>query len=241
MKTVGVGIVLMIALFFSLPYHLYLRALWKKNPEKSWKKGRKYVSGFFRAELKIAGCEIEVRGKENIPSGTPCLYVSNHRSYFDILVTHETINEPVGFIAKSEMRKIPLLPLYMDDIGCLFLDRNDIKQGLAIINQGAEFLKLGHSMILFPEGHRNQKEELLPFKEGGYKMAEKAKCPIVPIAITGTDLLLESAPKKKIRSGKVIIEFGKPIYPAELPLKERKVVLATIPELIQDMKKNHKI
>ena len=241
MKTYGVGIVLMIALFFSLPYHCYLRWLWKKNPDKAWKKGCKYVSGFFRAELKIAGCKVEVRGKENIPEDTACLFVGNHRSYFDILVYHETIGRPVGFIAKKEMEKIPLLPLYMRDIGCLFLDRNDIRQGLAIINEATEYIKMGHSMILFPEGHRNSGKELLPFKEGGYKIAEKAKCPIVPVAVTGTDLMLEAAPKKRIRKGNVIIEFGKPIYSYEMPVKERKEILSNMPAIIQDMRDTHKL
>lgn len=241
MKNIWVGIVLMIALFFSLPYHLYLRILWKKNPEKSWKKSQKYVSGFFKTELKIAGCKVNAVGRENIPEDTPCLFVSNHRSYFDILVTHETIGKPVGFVAKKEMKKIPLLPLYMTDIGCLFLDRDNIKQGLEIINQGAEYLKLGHNMILFPEGTRNQKDELLPFKEGGFKMAEKAKCPIVPVAISGTDLMLESAPKNQIKSHRVTIEFGEPFYPAQLSPKERKAKYAELPTIIQDMRAKHVI
>ena len=67
MKGLWVLIVLMVALFFSLPYHLYLRLLWKKNPKKSWKKARKYVSGFFKTELKISGCRVTVLGKENEP------------------------------------------------------------------------------------------------------------------------------------------------------------------------------
>lgn len=241
MKGLWVLIVLMVALFFSLPYHLYMRLLWKKNPEKSWNKGRKYVSGFFKTELKISGCKITAIGKENIPADTPCLFVSNHRSYFDILITHETIGKPAGFIAKKELRKVPLLPLYMDDIGCLFIDRDDIKQSLQVINQGAEFMKMGHSMILFPEGHRNQGNEFLPFKEGGYKMAEKSKCPIVPVAISGSDLLLESAPDKKIHGSEVIIEFGEPFYPSELSPKERKAKYALLPSIIQSMRDKHKI
>lgn len=240
MKGLWVLIVLMVALFFSLPYHLYMKQLWKKNPEKSWKKARKYVSGFFKTELKISGCKIEAIGKENIPEGA-ALFVSNHRSYFDILITHETIGKPAGFIAKKELRKVPLLPLYMDDIGCLFLDRNDIKQSLQVISQAAEFVKMGHSMILFPEGHRNQGEEFLPFKEGGYKIAEKSKCPIVPVAISGSDLLLESAPDKKIRGSKVIIEFGEPFIPSELSPKERKAKYAELPAIIKGMRDKHKI
>lgn len=241
MKSIGVLFFLMAALFFSLPYHLYLKNLWKKNPEKSWKKARKFVSGFFKTELKISGCKVTILGKENIPEDTPVLFVGNHRSYFDILIYHEAIGRPVGYIAKSEMRKIPLLPLYMDDIGCLFLDRNDIKQGLKTINQGAEYMKLGHSMVLFPEGTRNQKDEMLPFKEGGYKMAEKSKSPIVPVAITGSDLLLESAPKKHIRGSNVIIEFGEPFYPTEMSPKERKAKYAELPDVIQGMKDTHQL
>lgn len=240
MKTLGVGIVLMVALFFCLPYHLYMKSLAKKNPEKSWNKARKFVSGFFRTELKIAGCKVTVLGEENIPKDGPALFVGNHRSYFDILVYHEAIGKPLGFLAKKEMEKIPLLPLYMRDIGCLFLDRDDIKQGLSIIKQGTEYMKLGHSMVVFPEGTRNQSEELLPFREGGYKMAEKSKSPLVPVAISGTDLLLESAPKKFIRGHKVIIEFGKPIYPAEISPKERKAAYDAIPDLIQTMREEHK-
>lgn len=235
MKTLGVGIVLMVALFFCLPYHLYMKQLWKKNPEKSWEKARRFVSGFFRFELKLSGCKVNVIGKENIPQDGPVLFVGNHRSYFDILIYHEAIGKPLGFLAKKEMEKIPLLPLYMRDIGCLFLDREDIKQGLSVIKQGTEYMKQGHSMVVFPEGTRNQTDTLLPFREGGYKMAEKSKSPIVLVSICRSDLMLESAPKKRIHSHSVTIEFGKPIYPCELPPKERKERYAEFPQLIQDM------
>ena len=235
MKTLGVGIVLMVALFFCLPYHLYMKQLWKKNPEKSWEKARRFVSGFFRLELKLSGCKVNVIGEENIPQDEPVLFVGNHRSYFDILIYHEAIGKPLGFLAKKEMEKIPLLPLYMRDIGCLFLDRDDIKQGLSVIKQGTEYMKQGHSMVVFPEGTRNQTDTLLPFREGGYKMAEKSKSPIVPVSICRSDLMLESAPKRRIHSHNVTIEFGKPIYPCELPPKERKERYAEFPQLIQDM------
>lgn len=241
MRTFFVGLVLILALLLCLPYHVYLRVLWKKDKTKSWKKARKFVSGFFSTELKLAGCKVNILGKENIPQDGPVLFVSNHRSYFDILICHESIDRPLGFIAKKEIKKFPLLPFYMDDIGCIFLDRNDIKQGLQAINKGAEYMKEGHSMVLFPEGTRSQKDTLLPFKEGGYKMAEKSKSPIVPVAISGSDLLLESAPKKRIRKHKVIIEFGEPIYPDKMAPKERKEVYSTIPSIITGMKETHRI
>lgn len=238
MRTFLVFLKLALTLVFCLPYHLYLKGVAKKNPDKSWKKAYKFVYSFFKNELRIAGCKMEVRGKENIPPET-CLFVGNHRSYFDILLTHNTVGRPAGFVAKDSMEKVALLNLYMKDIGCLFLNREDVKQGLQTINQAAEYLKMGHSIILFPEGHRNQGDEFLPFKEGGYKMAEKAKCPIVPIAISGSDLMLEQNEGMKIKKGKVIIEFGEPIYPSELGIKERKAKYAEIPSIIQGMRDKH--
>ncbi len=232
---------LFLTLIFSLPMHLYFVILFKKDRKLAWEKSKKYVGRFFKHELLLAGCKVEVRGLENIPIDSPALYVGNHRSYFDILIAHNSIPTPVGFIAKKEMETFPFLHSYMDDIGCLYLDRDNIKEGFKTIMQGAEYLKSGHSMVLFPEGTRNQQDEMLPFKEGGYKMAEKAKCPIIPMAMTGSDLLLESYKHYWIRKGKVIIEFGEPIIPSDIPMKERKEVLSQIPNIIQNMKNNHTI
>ena len=112
MKTLGVGIVLMVALFFCLPYHLYMKQLWKKNPEKSWEKARKFVSGFFRFELKLSGCKVNVIGEENIPQDGPVLFVGNHRSYFDILIYHEAIGKPLGFLAGKDSASAALYAGY---------------------------------------------------------------------------------------------------------------------------------
>lgn len=232
---------LFLALIISLPVHLYLFFLRKKNREKAWRISKKYVKVFFDIELFFSGCKVEVRGAHNLPTNGAALYVGNHRSYFDILIAHNFIPNPVGFIAKKEMEHFPLLHFYMDDIGCLYLDRENIKEGFKTIIDGSLHLASGHSMVLFPEGTRNQNNELLPFREGGYKMAEKAKCPIIPLAMTGSDLLLESYKHHWIKKGKVIIEFGDPIVLDTLSLKEKKAALAQIPTLIQQMKDSHKL
>lgn len=239
----SINAILVFGFFFTvlpicLPYHAYLKKLAKKDPIKSWKKSKKLVGTFFGWELKVAGCKITVLGKDKIPD-EPVLFVGNHRSYFDILVSHNSIDQPVGFIAKKEMEKFPFLNKYMKDIGCLFIDRDNIKQGLEIINKGTERIKNGHSMVLFPEGHRNQTDGLLPFKEGGYKMAEKAKCAIVPMVLTGTDNMMESNPHKKIKKGKVVIEFLDPIYPTEYAPKERKEIYKTFPDMFIAKRKEH--
>lgn len=68
-------------------------------------KARRFVSGFFRFELKLSGCKVNVIGKENIPQDGPVLFVGNHRSYFDILIYHEAIGKPLGFLAKKKWKR----------------------------------------------------------------------------------------------------------------------------------------
>ena len=238
MKTLGVGIVLMVALFFCLPYHLYMKQLWKKNPEKSWEKARRFVSGFFRFELKLSGCKVNVIGKENIPQDGPVLFVGNHRSYFDILIYHEAIGKPLGFLAKKEMEKVPLLSTWMRFVYCLFLDRENPKEGLKTILQAIDYVKKGISICIFPEGTRNKGEELtmLPFKEGAFKIATKSKCKIVPMAIMGTNEIFEDhLPWVKKRH--VVIRYGTPIDPASLSKEEQKHLGAHCREVIVDMLK----
>ena len=149
----------------------------------------KVVRSVFKVLLKLAGVTVTVKGAENIPEDTAVLYVGNHRSYFDILAGYTTVPTLLGFVAKKEMEKIPLLRTWMVNVNCLFLDRKNIKEGLKMILQGIEKVKNGVSIWIFPEGTRNPNEditELLPFKEGSLKIAEKSGCPVIPVAMTGT-------------------------------------------------------
>lgn len=233
MRTVITALFAILGIVLCLPYHLYLKVLAKKDQEKAYKKAQKIVKGFFSMVMFLAGCKRTIIGQENIPFDKPVLFVGNHRSYFDILACHNSINLPLAFMSKEEIKKIPLLHLYMTDIGCTYLDRTDLKKGLETINQSAEIVKSGHSMMIFPEGTRNHGQELLPFKDGAYKIAQKAGCPIVPVAICGTDLVMEANKHHLIHGHKVVIEFLEPIDITGMKPKERKALLETIPDMIQ--------
>jgi 1-acyl-sn-glycerol-3-phosphate acyltransferase len=89
-------------------------------------------------------------------------------------------------------------------------------------------------MMIFPEGTRNHGEELLPFKDGAFKIAQKADCLIVPVAICGTDNIMEANKHHMIHGHKVVIEFCQPVSISGLKPKERKEVLETIPDIIQN-------
>lgn len=195
------------------------------------------VRKMMRIILRLAGTKVTVKGLENIPKDQPVLYVGNHRSYFDILVGYTTVPGKLGFVAKKEMRRYPFLAQWMVAVNCLFLDRKNIKEGLKTILEGVEKVKRGVSIWIFPEGTRNRNEdllELLPFKEGSLKIAEKAGCPVVPVAITGTANVFEKH-IPRMTPADVTIEFGKPFLVKELPTEERKFAGAYTRKLIIEM------
>ena len=214
-RVILILLVLIVFLLVSaLPLLIGEKCVWKNDENRQKEYALQVVKQVLRMVFRLTGSTLTVKGLENIPD-MPVLYVGNHRSYFDI----ET-----GFIAKKEMEKIPLLREWMRNVNCLFLDRKDIKAGLKTILEGIEKVKGGSSIWIFPEGTRCKAKdpaELLPFKEGSLKIAEKSGCPVVPVAITGTAEILEKH-FPFIRPSHVTIEFGKPFYIKELPAEDRK-------------------
>ena len=182
------------------------------------------VQWAFKMIIKLAGIELTVIGEENISEG-PVLYIGNHRSFFDIVITYARCKNLTGYIAKKEMLSIPLLRTWMKRLYCLFLDRENPKEGLKTILQAIDYVKHGISICIFPEGTRNKGEELslLPFHNGSFKIAEKTGCPIIPLSISGSRNILE-AHFPKIRATHVTVTYGKPILPGELTKEEKKEI-----------------
>lgn len=87
------------------------------------------VQYVFKLVMFISGVKTTVIGEENVPKGEAVLYVGNHRSFFDILITYSRCPDLTGYVAKDGMIKIPLLSHWMKRLYCLFLNRDDIKEG----------------------------------------------------------------------------------------------------------------
>lgn len=192
------------------------------------------VQTAFKLMLKVAGVRLTVIGEENVPRDQAVLYIGNHRSYFDILLTYSRCPRLTGYVAKVEMLRYWLLRDWMKALYCLFLDRKDIKAGLKTILQGIEYIKRGISICIFPEGTRNRTDEMLPFKEGSMKIAEKTGCPIIPMAITNSAEIFENH-IPFIRPCHVILEYGTPILPKELTKEEKKFLGSYTQKQIQKM------
>ena len=196
----------------------------------------------FKICLAMAGTKLIVDGQENIPEDGAVLYVGNHSSYYDILCSYVATERGMGFFAKKEMEKIPLLSTWMRYLHCLFLDRADIKQGLKTILTAVDKVKSGISICIFPEGTRNRNEDeldMLPFHEGSFKIATKAKCPIIPVAISNSANIFE-AHFPKITPVRVVVEYGRPIYPDELSKEDKKHIGEYTQNIIHEMLEKNK-
>lgn len=210
----------------------WLRA--KKDQTASDYRCLRMVQWGFRSILWITGVKVTVIGEERIPD-EPVLFVGNHRSYFDILLTYSRCRHLTGYIAKKEMLRYPLLRDWMKRVYCLFLDRSTPKEGLKTILTAISYVKNGISICIFPEGTRNDGEELslLPFHNGSFKIAEKSGCPIVPICMNNTASIFENQ-LPRIRRTHVILEYGEPIYPDRLDPDTRRHIGSYCQNIIQE-------
>lgn len=234
-RFIFVALFVILFLVLSIPLLIAEWIIGKYNMDLKNRSSLAIVNWAFRVCLRLAGTQITYLGEDRIPQDTAVLYVGNHRSYFDILMTYVRVPRPTGYIAKKEMLRYPLLVNWMKNLHCLFLDRSDIKEGMKTILAAIDKMKAGISICVFPEGTRNRvADTFLPFHAGSLKIAEKSKCPIVPMAIVNAgDIFEDHLPK--IRKTKVIIEYGEPIYPDRLDRNEKKQLCDMVVQEIKAM------
>ena len=219
-------------LFLSLPYLLvsYIVSKFSRKAARhmAYAFGRPYSIGI----LRIIGAHLVVTGSENLPHENS-LFVANHRSLLDSPLLMAVIKEPLSFISKMEMKKVPIFSQWMMVLQCLFLDRNNNRAGLETILQGIENLKTGDNLAIFPQGTRSKGDEFLPFKAGSFKLAVKSGKPIVPIAIQGTDGVFENN-GMNVKPGDVHVRIFPAIETKGLSLAEQKELAQKVEDMIRN-------
>lgn len=227
---------------------LVLLLIWWIISRFSKKKAERFyfriVQWIFRVLMRIAGAKVTVKGRENIPKGEAVLYVANHQSFFDVIISYTLLNDPTAYIAKKEFEKVPLLNINMKALSMLFIDRDDIKQSLGIIKTAIGYIKEGRSIFIFPEGTRNKSGDelnLAPFHRGSFKPAQRTGCKIVPIAFNNTETLFEKN-FPHVTPAKVVVEFGKPVAYGDLTKDQQKHIDEYFrAEIIEMLKKNQEL
>jgi 1-acyl-sn-glycerol-3-phosphate acyltransferase len=202
----------------------------ENNIEEKDKLVYQIARNWAKSLVELSGSTVEVKGQENIPDG-PVLFVSNHQSAFDIPILIGYIDKPKAFIAKAEIRKMPIVGAWMEVMQCIFMNRKSIRQSLQAINKGAECLKKGYSLVIFPEGTRSKDGLLREFKPGSFKLAMKSRVPIVPITIRNSFKIQEKS-SFMITPAKVEVIISQPVFIADIG-EDGTVIADHIQELVR--------
>ncbi len=235
MRTIIVAFTLIVVAILSIPMYLVAYIIGLINPVKKHAFAQGLVRVVFRLWLWLSGTSYTIYGIEKVPRDEPVLYIANHRSYFDIILSYAYVPTLTSYVSKDLLKKFPCIAQWMYFLNCMFLDRDDLKSGLQMIKESISLIKDRKlSVYIAPEGTRNTSDTLLPFKEGSFKIATRTNCKIVPICYTNTENILEThAPW--IRKASVTMEFGDPIDITDMSRDEKKALGEKVRAIIQEM------
>lgn len=197
----------------------------------------RFVRTHAKKSLDLVRIKIKIIGNEKVPI-EEVLFVSNHASLLDSYILVSSITKPVGVIIADvpTWRHIPIVSHWLNLIKCVYINRDNNREGLKSIIEASENIKRGQSMAVFPEGDltwvKDSNALISDFKPGVLKIAYKAKCPIVPIVIKNSKNTYEGyEPVGKINSGNVEVEYLDPIYDH---IKNPKIKTVELAERIKE-------
>jgi 1-acyl-sn-glycerol-3-phosphate acyltransferase len=172
-----------------------------------------------RIWLRLIGARVHVKGGENLERGRAYVLISNHRSYIDSPALLAFLKKRLGFIAKKELLRVPVLGQGMRYVNAIAIDRSNRTRAIQTMQTAAERLRSGISYIVFAEGTRAKEGEFLPFKKGAFYLAIETQAPIAPVAIQNTDKLMGKG-KSQARPGSAAITILPPVETAGLSADE---------------------
>ncbi len=156
-----------------------------------------------RTVFSATGIGVRTVGLDKIDPSRAYVYVSNHASVFDIIAVVVGISRHIRFIAKKEVRRIPIFGIAVSRAN-IMVDRKSGPDGMRSIEKAARRISEGESFILFAEGTRTRDGNLLPFKRGAFSLAIESGVPVVPLTILGSyDIMRKGS--LNIRGGNITI------------------------------------
>jgi len=217
----------------SLPLLRKVRKLPKDlSPEARDQQVDQYPRHWASGILKRTGSTIDVQGLEHLIDG-PVMFISNHEGNFDIPTLIATLPKPFGFISKVEVKKLPVIREWMEEMNCIFLDRTDRKSAMQVLKDAEQSLRAGHSLVMFPEGTRSQGNGMGTFKSGFAKIAQDAEVAVIPIALSGTSNIMEKN-NNRIQPSEVKVRVLQPFTAEEVNKMTRKELVEKAEQRIRE-------
>src|SRR5512136_2955696 len=199
--------------------------------DRSGRVGHRIARRWAKVALLATGVKVKVEGLEQIQGKGPYIFMSNHQGGYDIFALHGHLPFDFKWLAKKELFSIPFFGWTLTAAGYISIDRKGSRDTVRAMNEAAQKIQDGMSVVIFPEGSRSPDGSIQPFKKGGFTLAIKSKVPIVPIAIDGSRDIM---PKDKFTAtpGEIRILMDRPIETESYSLKDREVLMKKVRETI---------
>jgi len=168
-----------------------------------------HIRKILRIAVNSGNIDLQVYGQENFPQEKGFLLMGNHQGLFDVLAIVASCETPIAAVFKKELSDVPFIKQIVACTKSFALDRENVRQSLEVIQSVTAELKAGRNYLIFPEGTRSKNgNQMGEFHGGSFKIALKAKCPILPIAVIDSFKVLDQKGSKPVT---VQIHYLKPI------------------------------
>ncbi len=168
-----------------------------------------------RTGLRLAGIGVVVTGRELVPAGKACIFMSNHISNLDPPALLPQIPGRTSVFLKRSLMKIPVLGYGMQLGDFVPVDRDGrLESAKESVRFASRVLASGVHMMTFVEGTRSRTGKLLPFKKGPFFLAMETGAPVVPISIWGTEGMMKKG-SVRITPGVAHVHFHAPLWPRD--------------------------
>ena len=182
--------------------------------------------------LWVCGVDVRVDGLKNVDRSVARIYVTNHQSYFDIFALLAYLPVHFKFILKQELMNVPILGFGMRRAGYIGIDRTNPREAVKGIKKAVKAIKDGASVLIFPEGTRSIDGRLQPFKRGGFHLAIKSGCELVPIVLIDSYKIVPKG-SLKINKGTFAMKIGKPISTRNYAKKDMERLMEQVREAMR--------
>ncbi|SCX04247.1 1-acyl-sn-glycerol-3-phosphate acyltransferase [Lachnospiraceae bacterium YSD2013] len=223
---------MILSVIFVFPIYLIRLAIFGKS--KNWEREKAYA--YIQKRAKKANIHgrviVDVHGVENLPEKDGFVLFPNHQGMYDVLVFLDSCPRPFAFVAKKEIKNVPLLKQCVAALHSLLMDRHDLRQSMEIIKEMTRRIEEGENFLIFAEGTRSKMgNKMNEMKAGSFKCAVKAKAPIVPVALMDCFVPFDENSIKKVT---VKAFYLKPMYYDEYKDMSTQEIAAEVKHRIEE-------
>ena len=180
-----------------------------------------------RSIIFVSRVKVSVRGLEYIDPSAAYVYMANHQSMFDIPTLLGYLPVQFRWLAKMELFQIPVFGYSMARVGYISIDRSNRKSAYKSLQEAAQKIAQGVSVVVFPEGTRSADGQIKPFKGGGFYLAIRSGRPIVPVVIFGSHHVMPKG-RLRVRRGQIILNINPPIETTPYNNKTKEVLMESV-------------